>query len=1435
MNVQFIEVAKQNFHRGRLLQRLTCVALSTVALASTPSYAAPFTPGNVVVYRLGNGSAALTSAATPVFLDEYSVSGASATLVQSIALPTAVAAANRRVTASGTATSDGMLTRSADGRYLVATGYDAAPGTASVATTSPGATARVVARVYADSSVDSTTALGDTSATGTNFRGATSVDGSAFWVTGSTGTAVRYATLGATTSSQLFTTPSNFRSVNVFDGQLYVSATAGTIRLGTVGSGTPTTAPQTLAILPGIAPSTGAYTQFFFADLDTGVPGIDTLYIADETSGTGFIAKYSLVGGAWTANGTVPSGSGNQFVGLTGKVNGTNVTLFATRIGGGQQQLLSIADSSGYNGTLSATATVVATAATNTALRGVAIAPQVSLTVTPSAGANGTISPNTAQTAFLGTTLSFTVTPDAGFSAVVGGSCGGALTGNTYTTNALSSNCTVDATFVATPTFTVTPSATGSGTISPNVPVSVLSGGTTQFTVTPSPGFSTSVAGTCGGNLVGTTFTTNSISADCTVEATFTQITYTVTPSAGANGSITPNTPQIVNSGATQQFTVTPNSGFTAAVGGTCGGSLVGTTFTTDAVLGNCSVDATFAPLPTYTVSLTSTANGNVSPSNAQTVTQGDSVTFTATPVTGYSVIMSGCGGKMTNGTFTTAPITANCTVSASFAQKNILFVGNSYTFARVDPAMTYNAANVNDLTADFNAAFPNGSNSWPFVGGVCTGIPSDDGCFEPHPWGGVPGIFKALSAQAGFDFNVSHSTRNAASLRGHFLNTANAVWDLRGNIASQKWDIVSVQGQSDEPLPANKSKNGDPVRFKTYANQIARYVYQGNGQTTNLVTTEQAIYAAEGFGTSSSTTPRTIPPNPNANPTATVLVMQNWSRPDMVEPHKCTKADFTSLDGAPILDPTCSNNTNGTGGENNVFYTAQSTTALNLNDITADMNSSLSSLLSASALFSGIVPTGNAFQKAVNAGVVKNSAFYNAAGVYDEGGGLMNLWWLDRTHGSKYGSYLSALVHFARITGQDPTQFGGSDAVAAGLTISPADAATLQQMAKAAVVPGTPSAVSATAGNTSATVSFTPPVNLGGLAISGYTVTCGSQSAAGSASPIVVTGLTNGNAVTCTVVASNSVGSGEASVASNSVTPIAPTTTVVSANLNPTTAGQTVVFTATVTPGANIGGSVSFFDGVSPLCSSVPLSPANGAICATAALPTGSRSISATYSGNAGYAGSTSATLVQTVNATSAITLTVAKTGSGVGAVVSTPPGINCGADCDEPYASATPVTLNAIPDAGFVFTGWLGDCTGRSACQLTMSASASVVATFAPSAVSLHLDIDGTNAYTAESDALLIARYLFGVRGSALIVDTLASNADPAVVAQRLDNLRPIFDIDGDGQVDATTDGILITRYLLGARGDALIAGALSTTARRTLAADVENYLLGVTPALP
>src|SRR5205807_8594910 len=91
--------------------------------------------------------------------------------------------------------------------------------------------------------------------------------------------------------------------------------------------------------------------------------------------------------------------------------------------------------------------------------------------------------------------------------------------------------------------------------------------------------------------------------------------------------------------------------------------------------------------------------------------------------------------------------------------------------------------------------------------------------------------------------------------------------------------------------------------------------------------------------------------------------------------------------------------------------------------------------------------------------------------------------------------------------------------------------------------VPGAPTAVSATAGNASAAVSWTAPASNGGSAITSYTV---SSSPAGGSTTVTgtsasVTGLTNGIAYTFSVAAHNAVGSSTESAPSNSVTPLAP------------------------------------------------------------------------------------------------------------------------------------------------------------------------------------------------------------------------------------------------------------------------------------------------------
>ncbi|HEV8631662.1 MAG TPA: ExeM/NucH family extracellular endonuclease, partial [Thermoanaerobaculia bacterium] len=346
--------------------RRSLVLLSMVLAAggfASSATAAPFTAGNLVVYRVGDGAVALTSNGTAVFLDEYTTAGV---LVQSIAVPTTTVGLQRRLVASGTATTEGFLTRSTDGQSVVFSGYDAATGTASITTSTSATVPRVIGRVVDNGTIDTTTALTD-AISGGNPRSAASTNGTDLWLSGtSSGGGVRYATLGATTSTSLATTPTNLRVLGIFGGQLYTSSQSGAFRLATVGSGTPTASGQTITNLPGFPTATGSPQAYFFADLDVGVAGVDTVYVADDG---GTIQKYSLVSGSWTANGTIALTTAR---GITGTVSGSTVTLYVTA----RTTVRTLTDTSGYNATITGTVTTLATAATNTAIQGVAFVPQ---------------------------------------------------------------------------------------------------------------------------------------------------------------------------------------------------------------------------------------------------------------------------------------------------------------------------------------------------------------------------------------------------------------------------------------------------------------------------------------------------------------------------------------------------------------------------------------------------------------------------------------------------------------------------------------------------------------------------------------------------------------------------------------------------------------------------------------------------------------------------------------------------------------------------------------------------------------------------------------------------------------------------------------------------------------------------------------------------
>ncbi|MBP6528679.1 MAG: hypothetical protein KA260_01070 [Burkholderiales bacterium] len=150
--------------------------------------------------------------------------------------------------------------------------------------------------------------------------------------------------------------------------------------------------------------------------------------------------------------------------------------------------------------------------------------------------------------------------------------------------------------------------------------------------------------------------------------------TYTVTPSvSGGNGTATGGGAVVYN--ATGSVTITPNAGFftTTPIGGTCGGTLTGGTFTTLPVTADCTVIASFAAQITPSVAASPSTGGSLSCTPQAAV--GGNSTCTATPSPGYVLSsFSGCSGVQTGQTtYVTGPLSAACTVTALFVPTAVI------------------------------------------------------------------------------------------------------------------------------------------------------------------------------------------------------------------------------------------------------------------------------------------------------------------------------------------------------------------------------------------------------------------------------------------------------------------------------------------------------------------------------------------------------------------------------------------------------------------------------------------------------------------------------------------------------------------------------------------------------------------------------------------
>ncbi len=252
-----------------------------------------------------------------------------------------------------------------------------------------------------------------------------------------------------------------------------------------------------------------------------------------------------------------------------------------------------------------------------------------------------------------------------------------------YKFKAVTAGHTISATF-AINTYTITSSAGAHGSISPASPT-VNYGADQPFTITPETGYHVETLTVDAAAVTpATSYTFRNVTAAHTISAAFAINTYTLTYTAGANGTISGTSPQTVNyaSNATT-VTAVPATGY-HFVSWSDGATTAARRDTN--VTANLSVTATFA-INTYTLTYTAGAHGTITGASPQYgVPYGGSGTLvTAVPDIGYHFVSWSDG--VSTAARSEANVTADKSVTASFAINTYTITSSAGAHGSISPA----------------------------------------------------------------------------------------------------------------------------------------------------------------------------------------------------------------------------------------------------------------------------------------------------------------------------------------------------------------------------------------------------------------------------------------------------------------------------------------------------------------------------------------------------------------------------------------------------------------------------------------------------------------------------------------------------------------------------------------------------------------------------
>ncbi len=371
------------YSKTLLHKSLSGIACCLLFILSQPLHA-QFTPGRIVAVQT---TGSVSKGGSAVALKEYTVDG---TPGASVAIP--ATGTTPLQMAAGSGGSEGFLTRSPDGTYLILAGYStSATGITDITATDAVSTPRVIFKIEANgnySQVSSSTSFYSNN----DIRGAVS-DGTNYWAAGASGSTDGINYFGPSTPIALATGVKAY-GLQLFNNQIYFSTQktntlTPTFGIYTLGSGTPTSG----VITPALLINTGTATPEDFSIN----PTEDVCYIAiNLNTSAGGIQKWTKTAGTWSLAYTLTTGATNiGAYGLTVDYSGVNPVLYATtnELNTVGNRIITITDTGA-----SSPATTLVAATANTFFHGISFAPTCPLPAQPAIFSTSTTAVNPGQT-----------------------------------------------------------------------------------------------------------------------------------------------------------------------------------------------------------------------------------------------------------------------------------------------------------------------------------------------------------------------------------------------------------------------------------------------------------------------------------------------------------------------------------------------------------------------------------------------------------------------------------------------------------------------------------------------------------------------------------------------------------------------------------------------------------------------------------------------------------------------------------------------------------------------------------------------------------------------------------------------------------------------------------------------------------------------------